>query len=74
VSFVAITLCVASQRVFVVASLSTQSGNFWIHPRTKDAEYEMVLHNFVRYFPTKTKALTLCSMLFNDVISVIKIK
>jgi hypothetical protein len=36
VSFAAITLCVASQRVFVVVvviSLSTQSGNFWIHPR-----------------------------------------
>jgi hypothetical protein len=31
VSFAAITLCVASQRVFI--SLSTQSGNFWIHPR-----------------------------------------
>jgi hypothetical protein len=34
VSFAAITLCVASQRVFiVVVSLSTQSGNFWIQPR-----------------------------------------
>jgi hypothetical protein len=40
VSFAAITLCVASQRVFLavsvvddVISLSTQSGNFWIHPR-----------------------------------------
>jgi hypothetical protein len=34
VSFAAITLCVAS-RVFIVVivSLSTQSGNFWIHPR-----------------------------------------
>jgi hypothetical protein len=30
-SFAAITLCVASQRVLFV-SLSTQSGNFWIHP------------------------------------------
>jgi hypothetical protein len=42
VSFTVITLCVASQRVFVVVvvvvvvviSLSTQSGNFWIHPCT----------------------------------------
>jgi hypothetical protein len=38
VSFATITLCVASQRVFVVVvvviSLSIQSGNFWIHPRT----------------------------------------
>jgi hypothetical protein len=38
VSFVAISLCVASQRVFVVIVVfyfvMTQSGNFWIHPRT----------------------------------------
>jgi hypothetical protein len=36
VSFTAITLCVASQRVFIVAVyfvIVTQSGNFWIHPR-----------------------------------------
>jgi hypothetical protein len=35
VSFVAITLCVASQRVFVVVVyfVVTQSGNFWIKPR-----------------------------------------
>jgi hypothetical protein len=37
-SFDAITLCVASQRVFVVVVVvyfvMTQSGNFWIHPRT----------------------------------------
>jgi hypothetical protein len=32
-SFAAITFCVASQRVLVVViSLSSQSGNFWIHP------------------------------------------
>jgi hypothetical protein len=32
----AITLCVASQPVFIVISVyffMTQSGNFWIHPR-----------------------------------------
>jgi hypothetical protein len=37
VTFAAITLCVASQQVSVVVtvvSLSTQSGNFRIHPRT----------------------------------------
>jgi len=31
----AISLCVASQRVFIVAVVyfvMTQSGNFWIHP------------------------------------------
>jgi hypothetical protein len=35
VSFAAITLCVASQRcvLLLFISLSTQSGNFWIHPR-----------------------------------------
>jgi hypothetical protein len=32
-SFATITLRVASQRVFIVISLSTQSGNFRIHPR-----------------------------------------
>jgi hypothetical protein len=38
VSFATITLCVASQRVFVVVviSLSTQSRNFFIHPRIKN--------------------------------------
>jgi hypothetical protein len=46
-SFVAITLCVASQRVFIVVSIyffidsvrklldtHLQSGNFWIHSST----------------------------------------
>jgi hypothetical protein len=38
VSFDAITLCVTSQRVFVVVVVvayfvMTQSGNFWIHLR-----------------------------------------
>jgi hypothetical protein len=34
VSFAAITLCVASQRVFIVVYFGmTQSGNFWIHTR-----------------------------------------
>jgi hypothetical protein len=37
VSFAAITLCVGSQRVFIVVSVyfvMTQSGNFWLHHRT----------------------------------------
>jgi hypothetical protein len=37
VSFAAITLCVTSQRVFIVVSVyfvMTQSGNFWIHHRS----------------------------------------
>jgi len=34
VSFAAMTLCIASQEMFIVVhSLSTQSGNFWIHLR-----------------------------------------
>jgi hypothetical protein len=37
VSFAAITLCVASQRVFIVAAavhfVMTQSGNFWTDRR-----------------------------------------
>jgi hypothetical protein len=37
VSFAAITLCVASQRVFIIVVVvyfvMTQSGNFWIYPR-----------------------------------------
>jgi hypothetical protein len=35
-SFAAITLGLASQQVFLVTdiSLTTQSGNFWIHTRT----------------------------------------
>jgi hypothetical protein len=37
VSFAAIALCVASQRVLIVFSLSNQSGNFWIHSHTNDS-------------------------------------
>jgi hypothetical protein len=34
VSIAPINFCVASQRMFIVViSFSTQSGNFWIHPR-----------------------------------------
>jgi hypothetical protein len=36
VSFADITVCIASQLVFIVVSIyfvMTQSGNFWIHPR-----------------------------------------
>jgi hypothetical protein len=37
VSFAAITLCVASQRLFIVVVYlgMTQSGNFRIHPRMR---------------------------------------
>jgi hypothetical protein len=40
-NFTAIILCVASQRVFVVISLSTQSGNFWIHPRILSSKWQI---------------------------------
>jgi len=33
VSFAAITLCVASQRVFIVVYFVIDSENFWIHRR-----------------------------------------
>jgi hypothetical protein len=42
VIFAAITHCVASQRVLVLISLSTQSGNFWIHPRIDCHEKKIV--------------------------------
>jgi hypothetical protein len=38
VNFAALTLCVASEQVFIVVAVylvMTQSGNFWIHPRTQ---------------------------------------
>jgi hypothetical protein len=40
VSFAAITLCVASRRVFIVVVYfdMTQSGNFWIHSRKLSGE------------------------------------
>jgi hypothetical protein len=37
-SFVAISLCVASQRVFVAVYFMTESGNFWIRPRIMNEE------------------------------------
>jgi len=51
VSFAAITLCVASQRVFIVVVyfVMTQSGNFWIHPR--------VMSFLWIYFPAHTNFL-----------------
>jgi len=44
VSFAAITICVAFQRVFIVVSLyfvMTQSGNLWIHLRIHAVFYDM---------------------------------
>jgi hypothetical protein len=45
VSFEAITLCVASQRVLIVITLWTQSGNFWIHPRIQKNDTYVLLNN-----------------------------
>jgi hypothetical protein len=45
VSFAAITLCVTSQRVSIVVYLvSTQSGNFWIHPRIKVTDLFLIFN------------------------------
>jgi hypothetical protein len=54
VSSDAITLCVASQRVFIVVAVyfvMTQSGNFWIHPRkiVKNAVVHCVLRCWVAF-------------------------
>jgi hypothetical protein len=50
VSSAAITLCIASRRVFIVASvvyfLMTQFGNFWIHPRTNTNSRNWQLNNY----------------------------
>jgi hypothetical protein len=53
VSFVAITLCVASQRVFnvvvvvvVVYFVMTQCGKFWIYPRVPESIF---VHNLYKY-------------------------
>jgi hypothetical protein len=58
VSFAAITVCVASRRVFViVVSLSTQTGNFWIHPRTSPVDvdrWRFIWHWKDRTFPLQT--------------------
>jgi hypothetical protein len=61
VSFAAITLCVASQRVFTVVSIyfvMDQSGNFCIHPRIGlvNKISEMTVRNSIRvflYFPLR---------------------
>jgi hypothetical protein len=59
VSFAAITLCVASQRVFIVVVVvvvvvyfvTTQPGNFWIYPRKK---VEIILKSLNRFRRTFT--------------------
>jgi len=43
VSFAAVTLYVASPRVFIVISLSTQFRSFWIHLRTCSRESRPVI-------------------------------
>jgi hypothetical protein len=44
VSFAATTLCVASHRVFIFISLSTQSGNFWIQPSLRSELFALDFH------------------------------
>jgi hypothetical protein len=57
VSFAAITLCVASQRMFIVVSkyfFMIQSGNFWIHPRMKLSHFGSVRIE-VKFYPFLTE-------------------
>jgi hypothetical protein len=52
VSFAAITLCVASQQVFIAVSICfvmTQSGIFWIHPRIVRSFYAFRTSNTKEY-------------------------
>jgi hypothetical protein len=64
VSFATTTFCVDSQRMLIVIiSLSTQSGNFWIHPRIllqvrikcretdHDTHGPVMLYRVINYFP-----------------------
>jgi hypothetical protein len=49
VSFAAITLCVASQRVFIFVSIyfvMTQSGNFLIQPHRWEANIKVGLDRY----------------------------
>jgi len=51
VSSAAITLCVSSQQVFIVVFLvlvyfvTTQSGNFWIHPHISKSGHDVQNEN-----------------------------
>jgi hypothetical protein len=57
VSFAAITLCVASQRVFIVVSVYfvlTQSGNFLIHRRIKETRWLLTCRHSLTQWRTLT--------------------
>jgi hypothetical protein len=48
VSFAAITLYVASQRVFIVVYFfTTQSGNFWIHSLISSKNMEILVRHLI---------------------------
>jgi hypothetical protein len=59
VSFAAITLCVSSQRVFVVDFVMNQSGNFWLHPRTLEAD----ILKTSKHDPLQSHRINVCSLL-----------
>jgi hypothetical protein len=63
VSFAAITLCVASQRVFifVIYFVMTQSGNFWIQPCIWEIQV-----SFVPYTRGSGSILTDAFLFFSD--------
>jgi hypothetical protein len=85
VSFAAINLCVASQRVFtfvvVVYFVVTQSGNFWIYPRTyvslgfqrdsilEHTEFANVLRNVASFLPY-IHLLQIHTLLFTEAIDI----
>jgi hypothetical protein len=67
VSFAAITLCVASQRLFIVVDfVTTQYGNFWIYHRMCGNQNEHIassllclndIYSFGPYFQENTPHL-----------------
>jgi hypothetical protein len=53
VSFAAITICVASERVFVVVYFGmTKSGNFWIYPHML---FLVAISHFIKQVEGKSK-------------------
>jgi hypothetical protein len=73
VSFATIKLCVASQLVFIVVSvyilLSTQSGNFWIHPRKTRVRSGAVLYHITRFSEAHKTAEELVKACVEDFVS-----
>jgi hypothetical protein len=72
-SFAAITLYVASQRVFIFVSVyfvMTQFGNFWIHPRMWLYEWmtDWLTHSPTDLWPTDCHRYTVSLQLFKETV------